>query len=951
MDANLNAILINLLSQAIWEMRTLINPSPLTAVQRSRPVRESVKEAAAALEDVLGGEIPEPLLEALRSTDTEAIVRALYLHRLDDADLAPREARNAFRAVCRSTPGFPTAVHADAVFEILLAACDATLREAIDEGSLLALDSRAALRHKMLSEQLEAIERFVTPDRFTTDELEQFSAQLRREVASRTWYITPPDFYGAPRIGIDRLYVEPLLSYGHDEPRHVLSLREWIATLRNGVVLGNPGAGKSSLATRVCNEIATASVPVVGGRERVPFIVKLKDYSAAKNDRPLSFADYMAEEIHSSMQLPHAPAMVEHMLLRGSMFVAFDGLDELLDTHHRQEIRDEVESFSRRYPNVLLLITSREVGYPQAALDDERFTVLRLEDFDRERVTAYTTKWFELDDDLSPTDRAHKARAFLEESEAVTDVRRNPLMLALMCNIYQGQGYIPRNRPDVYEKCARMLFDIWDRKRAIKVYLPISEHVEPAMNDLARWIYEDEGRQGGVTESELVERATRYLDARRFDNIHKAREAARNFVEFCRGRAWVFTDTGTGADGEAIYQFTHRTFLEYFTARQLAASHEGPVELADELLPHVERGEWEVVAELGFQIKGRATDGAADALLLRALERLPTLESEAEATTLATFVARCLNFVFPRPGTTVQVAATITRRVTERCDSTVWLARLQALATALRAASDNRDSVRDGVARVIEQGIAAGQREEFELLFGFDRIHSALQATSERDNVEAYWAQFRADLLESQRRSVRDAIMADPGLATVACGEGLLSTREYVLQHGLAALVIPRQARLWGSTSSAHAVVSRAAFSRRSRGTDRDLNLAELAHLMLTAPTPWVTPDDLPSPGSMGVAEAEGVRRYRGDEADAVFVGFCLAAVVHELQQCSSYTPVLPSAWPGSSSVIGSVIATRGGAISSTQGMDIEALERLLNDDRFAFVTAWLRGDLRLVAF
>ena len=40
--------------------------------------------------------------------------------------------------------------------------------------------------------------------------------------------------------------------------------------------------------------------------------------------------------------------------------VIFDGLDELLDTHYRQEIKGDIESFCNLYPTVPVLITSRE---------------------------------------------------------------------------------------------------------------------------------------------------------------------------------------------------------------------------------------------------------------------------------------------------------------------------------------------------------------------------------------------------------------------------------------------------------------------------------------------------------------------------------------------------------------------------------------------------------------
>jgi predicted NACHT family NTPase len=169
-------------------------------------------------------------------------------------------------------------------------------------------------------------------------------------------------------------------------------------------------------------------------------------------------------------------------------------------------------------------------------------------------------------------------------------------MLALMCNIYRGENYIPRNRPDVYEKCAMMLFERWDKSRGIHVPLPFEAHIRPAMMYLANWVYTAETLQGGVTENSLINKATDYLCPKRFEDRDEAESAARKFIEFCRGRAWVFTDTGTTKEGERLYQFTHRTFLEYFTAAHLVRTHATPQSLIDVLLPKIAKREMDVVS-------------------------------------------------------------------------------------------------------------------------------------------------------------------------------------------------------------------------------------------------------------------------------------------------------------------------------------------------------------------
>jgi predicted NACHT family NTPase len=386
------------------------------------------------------------------------------------------------------------------------------------------------------------------------------------------------------------------------------------------------------------------------------------------------------------------------------MFIVFDGLDELLDTHYRKEIRADVESFARRYPNVPILVTSREVGYEQAPLHEALFLVARLADFDVSRVRDYAQKWFALEESLSERERTEKADSFVRESNAVADLRSNPLMLALMCNFYKGQNYIPRNRPDVYDKCARMLFDTWDRQRDIKADLPIEEHIEPAMQFLARWIYEDERRQGGVTESELVDQAAAFLSEHRFDDPHKAAHAARAFIEFCRGRAWVFTDTGSTEGGEPLYQFTHRTFLEYFTARYLVATNPTALGLARLLLPHVESSEWDVIAQLAFHIKARATIGDADELLTLALDRAGDIGSATKRAALLGFGGRCLQFLVPKPATVRRLVSDTVASLLDSASNRSNRYKVEltdslttALGSLMAARAENREAVTDSL--------------------------------------------------------------------------------------------------------------------------------------------------------------------------------------------------------------------------------------------------------------
>jgi hypothetical protein len=128
---------------------------------------------------------------------------------------------------------------------------------------------------------------------------------------------------------------------------------------------------------------------------------------------------------------------------------------------------------------------------------------------------------------------------------------------------------------------------------------------------LAWWLFTREETHSAATERELIGTAAEFFHGRGFESVDEAKSAAREFIEFCRGRMWVFAQAGTTAVGERLYAFTHRTFLEYFAASHLAFASDTPEELARSLLLNIDDPKWETVAGISINIKANtSTDGA-----------------------------------------------------------------------------------------------------------------------------------------------------------------------------------------------------------------------------------------------------------------------------------------------------------------------------------------------------
>ena len=293
---------------------------------------------------------------------------------------------------------------------------------------------------------------------------------------------------------LSKIYVKARLirEAADQETGHIegCTAAEALAAHLRVVVLGDPGGGKSTLCAWMAHGLAGVAA---SSRHpfQVPFLVVMREYAQRFEREQMSLARYLEVMIGGRYQIQPPADCVDFLLLNGYAVVILDGLDELLDTALRRRISEAVEAFAHAYPAAPMLVTSRRIGYTQAPLDPVLFTSFRLDDFGPRQVEDYSRKWFSLDSSLPAQQRRELAAGFMSESKFVEELRCNPLMLALMCALYRGDGYIPRNRLDVYERCAVLLFEGWDRQRGIPAPLPFEQHLRPAICHLALWMYTD----------------------------------------------------------------------------------------------------------------------------------------------------------------------------------------------------------------------------------------------------------------------------------------------------------------------------------------------------------------------------------------------------------------------------------------------------------------------------
>jgi NACHT domain len=644
----------NLFSTALWELglKPLYRATTGTlSGKRTRTVQQSLRAAAQTLAGAGQDTPPEIWADFLASDELHVLVLDLFLVSLTQGDESTAEIRAAITvawkgfAVARGIS--PDSVGIEPLGAEIAQSVDAIVQAAV-EGKLFGTRTDAIERRSdVVRERKAVVAQLIASAPATAKAYDAFEVTLRAEVAARYSQIEPPNLLGRERIEIERLFVTPQL---RRTPGRSLKFDKFVNTMDRSVVLGNPGAGKSTLVAKTCVDLALNYGRIrTEGRPLTPWCIELRRLAADSRALESSLTDYFTYWAKASYQLAAPDGAFDWLLCRGRLFVVFDGLDELVDPHKRKDVRNAVESFCRRYTTTPVLVTSRFVGYNQAPLDPIIFDAFQLENFDARRVESYSRKWFDirLREESEPV-RETNTSQFLRDSAPTGKLRENPLMLALLASLYKGPGSIPRNLPDVYDSCASLLFSTWDQLRGIEVLLPFAEHVRPALRELAWWLFTNPTLAGGVTRPQAVTKTAEYLEMRRFGNHDKARASAEQFIDFCRGRAWVFTDQGTTAAGEDLFNFTHRTFLEFFAAEHLAFRKQTAEELVTELTPKIVKEQWDVVALIALQIKARNYPDGADDIVGALVQALRPFTGEELASGIA-FLLRLLRGIVPSP--------------------------------------------------------------------------------------------------------------------------------------------------------------------------------------------------------------------------------------------------------------------------------------------------------------
>jgi len=222
---------------------------------------------------------------------------------------------------------------------------------------------------------------------------------------------------------------------------------ERLQDIHHVVVLGAPGAGKTSLLRRVAVERADAMVET--GSRIVPLYFALR--SASEHD--------LSERGLRDLLCAHDPrANFDQLASSGEILLLFDGLDEVLDTH-RGRIAQAIQHLTLTYPRLRIMVSSRSVSYKSELSD---FATVDVLPFSQSQIHEWV--WL---NEPNP----HVWTEFLtqvDQNAQVADMVSNPLLLSIAFYMFRSEAIVPRERASLFAYFVRALCEDWDRTRGIQ---------------------------------------------------------------------------------------------------------------------------------------------------------------------------------------------------------------------------------------------------------------------------------------------------------------------------------------------------------------------------------------------------------------------------------------------------------------------------------------------------
>ena len=244
------------------------------------------------------------------------------------------------------------------------------------------------------------------------------------------------------------------------------------------MLLGGPGVGKSTFLRKVGLE-ALKGKDGDFKHECIPVFLELKNFREDQID-----IEALIIKEFETCGYPYPEDLTKVVLKSGQLVIFFDGLDEVPRANVDNVIR-KIEDFVDRYSQNRFIASCRIAAYKGGF---KRFTEVEMADFDDTQIHTYIKNWFDstpyqhrkqLDEEMGTAEQCWETLN-APEHQATKELARNPLLLTLLCMVYDNSQNFQRNRASLYEDAFNIFLKEWAAEKRVNQGASINQYLDIA---------------------------------------------------------------------------------------------------------------------------------------------------------------------------------------------------------------------------------------------------------------------------------------------------------------------------------------------------------------------------------------------------------------------------------------------------------------------------------------
>jgi len=357
------------------------------------------------------------------------------------------------------------------------------------------------------------------------------------------------------------------------------------------LILGKPGAGKTTFLKHLAVDCSNGKFQP----NLIPVLIELRKIQSME----WKLLDALSEELSTDNQ------QTQTLLEEGRLLILMDGLDEVPTNSFRRNVQEQLRSLAQepKHSGNRFILTCRT---QIVEVIPQGFAPVEVAEFKDEQVETFVRNWFRASGQTE-AGVEQQWQAFSDTTKhnsALKELTVTPVLLSLMCWVFQDSGELPSQTASLYRRGIRLLLEKWNDRKEIpeweigkEVYRKLDpEQKEALLTEIAARKFENPGNFVLFEQADLARQIANFLNlanAREGEAVLKAIEAQHGLLV---------------ERADELWSFSHLTFQEYFTIQWLTQL--SPEQLAEKIA----NSQWqEVVKQL---VKSQPADR-----LLRLIKR------------------------------------------------------------------------------------------------------------------------------------------------------------------------------------------------------------------------------------------------------------------------------------------------------------------------------------------